>query len=90
MDESPPRELILQRTRKAGGRGTKTKRNYAKEAETSDSSGSDDECFLNIKSKKLALLRKHKASLQRQRLDSPTPSCSHHSHHRRDESLTGL
>ena len=85
MDESPPRELYLQRTRNVGGRGTKTKRNYNKEAlETSDSSDSDDECFLNIKSKKLALMKKHKASLQRQ-----SPSCSHH-HHRRDESLTGL
>jgi len=87
VDESPPRELLLQRTRNAGGRGTKTKRNYTKEAQTSDSSGSDDECFLNIKSKKLALMRKHKASLQSPRLASPAPSCSHHSHHRRDESL---
>ena len=53
-------------------------------SQTSESSGSDDECFLNIKSKKLALMRKHKASL------SQGLGCSHQSHNKCELSLTGL
>ena len=76
----------LRRSRKAPGRGTRTKRNYAAEETQSSDSESDDECFLNIKSRKLALMRKHAAGL-RQSPASPAPSCSH-AHHCHGSSVT--
>merc|ERR1711972_980140 len=43
------------------GRGSKTKRNYKEEA-SSESEDDANECFLNFKSRKLALMRKSGAS----------------------------
>jgi len=53
------------------------------EAPVTSDSEDDDECFLNIKSKKLALMRKYKASVQR----SPESGASGTRHHSCSSSL---
>jgi len=70
-DTSPVRVLTeaLSKSRKAPNRGAKNKRDYTEELSTDEDE--DNECFLNIKSKKLALMRKCKANLQ----TSSAPAC---------------
>ena len=59
----------LSKSRKAPNRGAKNKRDYTEELSTDEDE--DNECFLNIKSKKLALMRKCKGNLQ----TSSAPAC---------------
>jgi len=73
-ETSPVKVLTeaMTNSRKVPNRCAKNKRDYAEELSTDEDE--DNECFLNIKSKKLALMRKCKANLQTSSAPCLSPS----------------
>ena len=84
LDVTPERKSNV--TRLCQGRGGKVKRNYKEEATTTDSEDEDDkECFLNIKSRKLTLMRRLRRTSVTLQEESPVCTSQDY-HYRRQDS----